>query len=1068
MASNERDDRTVNGAAPEPMREPEGRCAAEDLRHVLRHIADQISDADRRHSSALRELIDRLAVLGEKTEQAGAHVPAGPAPAFDRVEDGMEQLAHRLTGPERDWRVESADPTETDATAEPASQSSPGAGACAAADRAIETDPSPAQERAYSATALQTTAPAPLKSAVASSGQTFRSRADDQAAIGRAPKPDPFDFAEYSMLQDPMQPWDKEQADALAHIYHQDAAPGLAPAPVDAPAMPATPVSSAAQLPPAEQQPVASVAAPVSEPSEAELAEPGAAAPAAWNEADRDWLDRKFADIAARVEQSLLEMRPEGSLAEIQSLFDVLESRLADALEDVATRADVDGLRIVEAHIRELAAHVAEAQASMARLDGIEAQLAELVDRISGEGVAQLLSGARTSAGEVDQVADALVERVMARLPQIASHARTDGDGTDDIRLAIGDLAREQRTSGEQTASMLETMQQAMIRLLDRMDALENAQLPAPAASLAEAPPVAFGRRHPAAEPEPPAPTFQRRASDATPAHIDHDFITAPGTMTRAPTEPVPDEPALPRTARATQPLPAEEAVVTVGEAQQPSSGPARPIMRNREEFVAAARRAMHQTASRPVEQPHMAADTSVADEEEPAPAKPARTAARGKADAAAQSKMMKPALLVAAIALIALGGAYTMLRSMRAPERPAITVERQQPTESGVRASPTKAAPEIEDEKPGSGAPSATDPAKRAERGATPTAPAPSVQPAPAPSPRPKAGKGAEGAAVDPSNAKGLDETAPGSDPQEATPRTLAEALKGITVHQTEQAPSIEELIRTRHNQGLAALSGRVGAAQPTASVSQVALIGSAPEQAGTAPVTSAAAPAVELPPATIGPLSLRLAAGKGDPSAEFEVGARFAEGKGVQQDFKQALAWYQRAASQGFAPAQYRLATLIERGLGTKADIGRAKVWYARAAEQGNVKAMHNLAVLAAGRETATPDYATAARWFKAAAERGLADSQFNLGVLYENGLGVALDLKQAYRWLSLAARDGDPEAARRKDAIFARFGAEEKRAATELLESWKAMAVDIVVNDAKAAGEAWKARRLPQQQG
>ena len=175
------------------------------------------------------------------------------------------------------------------------------------------------------------------------------------------------------------------------------------------------------------------------------------------------------------------------------------------------------------------------------------------------------------------------------------------------------------------------------------------------------------------------------------------------------------------------------------------------------------------------------------------------------------------------------------------------------------------------------------------------------------------------------------------------------------------------------------------------------------------------------KLPPATVGPFSLRIAAAKGDASAQFEVASRLAEGKGLDQDLKEAAQWYQRSAASGFAMAQFRLGTLYERGLGVKRDAARAQVWYERAAAQGNVKAMHNLAVLAASRNP-KGDYETAARWFTAAAEHGLADSQYNLAVLYENGMGVTKDMQKAYKWLLLAAKQGDKDAAARRDAAEA----------------------------------------------
>ena len=102
-----------------------------------------------------------------------------------------------------------------------------------------------------------------------------------------------------------------------------------------------------------------------------------------------------------------------------------------------------------------------------------------------------------------------------------------------------------------------------------------------------------------------------------------------------------------------------------------------------------------------------------------------------------------------------------------------------------------------------------------------------------------------------------------------------------------------------------------------------------------------------VTLPPAKIGPYSLRNAAAQGNPQAQFAIAMRFVQGKGVTQDYTQAIRWLKRSAAQSFAPAQYHLAALYERGRGISRDIGHAKTWYRRAAVNGNIKAMHNLAV-------------------------------------------------------------------------------------------------------------------------
>ena len=222
-----------------------------------------------------------------------------------------------------------------------------------------------------------------------------------------------------------------------------------------------------------------------------------------------------------------------------------------------------------------------------------------------------------------------------------------------------------------------------------------------------------------------------------------------------------------------------------------------------------------------------------------------------------------------------------------------------------------------------------------------------------------------------------------------------------------------------------------------------------------------TAAKNANDMPPLAIGPNSLRTAAAKGDPSAEFEVGARFADGRGVPQDLKQAVTWYQRSAAQGFAPAQYRLGTMFERGLGVKADIARARVWYQRAADQGNVRSMHNLAVLGTGRDGAEPDYATASRWFKAAADHGLTDSQFNLAVMYDGGLGMETDPRAAYKWFALAGRAGDQEAVRRREAIKAKLTPIDVRDLDAEIDAWRPRASDEALNDPRIAGEMWKSR-------
>ena len=178
----------------------------------------------------------------------------------------------------------------------------------------------------------------------------------------------------------------------------------------------------------------------------------------------------------------------------------------------------------------------------------------------------------------------------------------------------------------------------------------------------------------------------------------------------------------------------------------------------------------------------------------------------------------------------------------------------------------------------------------------------------------------------------------------------------------------------------------------------------------------------------ATVLPESLEAAVNAGQPRAMFDLAARLSDAKGKARDLEGAAILYRKAAEAGFAPAQYRLGSMFEKGLGVARDPKAALQWYEKAANSGNIKAMHNMAVLyAEGAVTGKPDYANAAMWFEAAAEHGLRDSQYNIAILTARGLGVATSLEGAYRWLSLAAAQGDADAAKKRDDIASKLGAD-----------------------------------------
>jgi localization factor PodJL len=195
---------------------------------------------------------------------------------------------------------------------------------------------------------------------------------------------------------------------------------------------------------------------------------------------------------------------------------------------------------------------------------------------------------------------------------------------------------------------------------------------------------------------------------------------------------------------------------------------------------------------------------------------------------------------------------------------------------------------------------------------------------------------------------------------------------------------------------------------------------------------------PSERLPESIGGPI-LRAAALKGDPSAAYEIGLRFAEGKGIAANYDEAVKWFDRAAQAGVVPAIFRLGTFYEKGLAVRKDVDIARRYYVQAAGRGNAKAMHNLAVLEADGGGKGANYDSAVQWFRKAADRGVADSQYNLGILYARGIGVEQNLAESYKWFSLAAAQGDVDAGNKRDDIAKRLDAQSLAAARLAIQTF-----------------------------
>mgnify|MGYP002620552224 FL=1 len=782
----------------------------------------------------------------------------------------------------------------------------------------------------------------------------------------------------------------------------------------------------------------------------------------------QDWLGQPFHDVTQRIKRTLSDLKPGTTIALLEERLDQFQHHINLALEDVVRRADLEGLRRIEEHVSDLDQQLQQLERHVQRLDGIEADVRQVMDQVSDERLAKLLDYNARFAADLDAVAMRAAEEVHARLGQenheanarrhqeltalieaslqdrrytdteastlvqdLSGHVTAQADRYSEIKSLLEETRREQRQSEQTALGMLDTLQQALVRVLDRMDALELQHV-APAQ-----PEPAF-----VAEPQPDA-SFHSPQNQI--AEIERHFSTqraAPAMPGDTRFDEYSPTHALDEIAPAEVPA---SYVSPVEDTQHSDEDNHSTIERLRRDFVADARRAKLKAAANRAEAMTDRAQQAWQFEDE----KPAQTGSGRRAILGGASRLFgsSPKLIAGVLALVvAINGALLLLarKDNPAPAIPEINVPGA--IEHGTGATPSDST--------GTGQRSALDDLDADFAGYG----------------RQQQDTGlSDDHRVTPYGA--LDDVLnpPPLDPTGDT----ASAPPGTTIVSSAVTQQEEAVAGVYEQQVLAGLSGQLGAIASKQTPDAML-----PEKTGRIldPVSPAAAHSVmpapaarvsrshdgalDLPPATVGPLSLRLAAANGDASAQFEVGARLAEGKGTSQNFVEAARWYQLSAAKGFAQSQYRLGTLYERGLGVKKDLARARVWYGRAAEQGNVKAMHNLAVIVAGNEN-EPDYKTALHWFSEAAEHGLADSQFNLGVLYENGLGVAADRVAAYKWYALAAKGGDADAGGLRDALKAKMSADERKKAEQLVNTFRARPPSRLANDALAAGEDWKRR-------
>jgi hypothetical protein len=88
------------------------------------------------------------------------------------------------------------------------------------------------------------------------------------------------------------------------------------------------------------------------------------------------------------------------------------------------------------------------------------------------------------------------------------------------------------------------------------------------------------------------------------------------------------------------------------------------------------------------------------------------------------------------------------------------------------------------------------------------------------------------------------------------------------------------------------------------------------------------------------------RARAEHGNVNAAYALGTLYLQGRGVRQDYAEAIRWYRSGADRGDAASEYGLGYMFDTGKGVPRDFAQALGWYQKAAKQNNRDAQCGIA--------------------------------------------------------------------------------------------------------------------------
>jgi len=184
---------------------------------------------------------------------------------------------------------------------------------------------------------------------------------------------------------------------------------------------------------------------------------------------------------------------------------------------------------------------------------------------------------------------------------------------------------------------------------------------------------------------------------------------------------------------------------------------------------------------------------------------------------------------------------------------------------------------------------------------------------------------------------------------------------------------------------------------------------------------------PKIQLKPSEID--HLIKTAESGNIEAQHQLGMMYANGNGVDLDYKNAFIWLDKAASHDHVQALRTLAWLYANGFGIEQNDHAAQDICNKLAEMGDAKDQYYLASLyQTGVYGMQPDSKKMVHWYYQAALQHYPRAQYALAKIILKGVDIEPNNEMAFQWLSLADINGHEKAGEELKKLMESLPAEE----------------------------------------